>query len=106
MAETGDTDFEKLTERALSGEATPEEMREFQTQRDLKGLPGYKTYFDESQHTQYWDCPQCGGEGIPCSIDCPQCGHERVPGNADPDQEGFMGEYRKMAKARGGSQNE
>lgn len=89
-----------LEKRVLSGKATPDETRAFQTARDLKGLPDYETYAKESRFTQIWDCPGCGGEGIPCSIDCPQCGHERISANADPEQEGFMGAFRKAAKVR------
>lgn len=79
--------------------ATLDEIRAFMTQRDLKGLPGYRTYEKESQFTQEWSCPDCGGP-IPCSINCPQCGRARPLENADPEQEGTMGRLRQKAGYR------
>lgn len=77
---------EDLGQKVLSGNATLEEMREFQVNRDLKGLPGYRTYEKESNFTKEWQCPQCG--------------QSRPVENADPEQEGQMGSLRRKAGYR------
>lgn len=45
---------EGLEQRVLSGKANLEETEKFQRERDLKGLPGYRTYQKESNFTKEW----------------------------------------------------
>lgn len=78
-----------------------DKLREDTIKRDLTDLPSEAVYLKESKYTKEWSCSTCGGP-IPCSIDCPQCGRPRPVGNGDPEQEGWMGIFRKKAKTRRG----
>lgn len=93
--------FELLAKKVRKGIATPDEVRDYMTERDLKDLPGYRTYEEESHFTPEWYCDSCGKGPNPCAVsECVECGAPRPDTHADPEQEGFLGSKRAAAGYR------